>query len=277
MFSQILSFLFVLIFFLSNAQEKTNMFIYDFRYKNDSTSIKLSNEKMVLEISNQDVKFYDYSFLKYDSINKKTGSNWQTNSQTQQMLIRTINSSKNTSYKDIGFDYFLIKSDDVLEWIITDDLKYEGNYKLQKATCTFGKRNWIAWFCNELPFYEGPYKFNGLPGLIFQIHDDKLNFIYSLAKIYTLPYKNETEIFLQTHYGIKPIEIDLIKYNELLLTKYSDPVRVMKDILKNGGVVNINNEIIKTPSQLDVKRKEMMAKIKKYYNPLELDKAVNYE
>lgn len=40
------------------------------------------------------------------------------------------------------------------------------NFKAQKATAKYGGRKWTAWFCQEIPIPNGPYKFGGLPGLI---------------------------------------------------------------------------------------------------------------
>ncbi len=56
------------------------------------------------------------------------------------------------------------------------------NYTLQKATTGFGGRNWTAWFCKDIPFNEGPFKFRGLPGLIFEIQDDKQKLYIHLSK-----------------------------------------------------------------------------------------------
>jgi GLPGLI family protein len=48
---------------------------------------------------------------------------------------------------------------------------------LQKAT-NFGGRLWIiAWFNLEIPINEGPYKFRGLSGLIFEIGDSQTQFM----------------------------------------------------------------------------------------------------
>jgi len=59
----------------------------------------------------------------------------------------------------------------LFEWKIKEETKSIKDYKVQKATTTFAGRDYIAWFAPEIPISDGPYKFNGLPGLILEIYD----------------------------------------------------------------------------------------------------------
>jgi GLPGLI family protein len=56
-------------------------------------------------------------------------------------------------------------------------------YKSQKATCNFGGRSWVAWFAPELPYSDGPYKFNGLPGLIVKISDTRNHYVFEMTEL----------------------------------------------------------------------------------------------
>ncbi len=48
-------------------------------------------------------------------------------------------------------------------------------YKCQRATCRFRGRDFEAWFAPSIPVKRGPWKFQGLPGLILKVYDkDKL-------------------------------------------------------------------------------------------------------
>jgi len=51
----------------------------------------------------------------------------------------------------------------------------------QKATTSFAGRQYIAWFTPEIPVPDGPYKFNGLPGLIIEIADLKDHYHFKLT------------------------------------------------------------------------------------------------
>ncbi|RYY30136.1 MAG: GLPGLI family protein [Sphingobacteriaceae bacterium] len=76
-----------------------------------------------------------------------------------------------------------------LRWTIQEDTLSIGNVRCQKATVNFGNRNWIAWFAPSIPVSDGPYKFCGLPGLIFRIYDVQQYWNFDLV---TLNNKNTT-------------------------------------------------------------------------------------
>ena len=153
---------------------------------------------MALDISRDYVKFYDYEFIRKDSIRKNTGRNLQYFSDSDQALIRKTNSFNNNSYFSSGYDYFLIPSEDKIQWKIEKEKKIIQNHTLQKATTDFGGRKWTAWFENEIPFQEGPYKFRGLPGLIFEICDSENIFHYILIKSENISETYDTSDFRNT-------------------------------------------------------------------------------
>lgn len=59
-----------------------------------------------------------------------------------------------------------------IDWKILEEQKKIGDYMCFKATTNFKKNNYTAWFTLELPFSYGPWKFNGLPGIILEISDN---------------------------------------------------------------------------------------------------------
>ena len=67
--------------------------------------------------------------------------------------------------------------------MLTNDSKYILNHKTYQAKIASGGRNWVAWYSAEIPFADGPYKFNGLPGLIFEITDTENNYSFKLVQI----------------------------------------------------------------------------------------------
>lgn len=79
--------------------------------------------------------------------------------------------------------YRFEESLDLFNWELTGDTGTVCGYKSQKATCNFGGRSWIAWFTPELPYSDGPYKFNGLPGLIVKVSDTRNHYNFELIAI----------------------------------------------------------------------------------------------
>lgn len=59
------------------------------------------------------------------------------------------------------------------EWVVGDSIKQVMGYNCQKAECNFRGRHWIVWFASEIPVSDGPWKLNGLPGLILEAYDDQ--------------------------------------------------------------------------------------------------------
>lgn len=68
-------------------------------------------------------------------------------------------------------------------WEISDETKIISDYKCNKAITTFRGRKYTAWFSSELSINIGPWKFSGLPGLIFEIYDDSKAFSWNISKI----------------------------------------------------------------------------------------------
>ncbi|PWS30665.1 GLPGLI family protein [Pedobacter paludis] len=69
------------------------------------------------------------------------------------------------------------------KWIITKEKRKILNFNCTKAQLNFRGRLYEAWFANDIPIQNGPWKFCGLPGLIIKINDDKKIFTYELTGI----------------------------------------------------------------------------------------------
>jgi len=69
----------------------------------------------------------------------------------------------------------------LVSWSISGDTATKGGLHCQKATAHFKGRNYTAWFCPSLPLHSGPWKLNGLPGVIVEAYDTKkeVQFIFT--------------------------------------------------------------------------------------------------
>ncbi|MGY4537839.1 GLPGLI family protein [Mucilaginibacter sp. UYNi724] len=72
-----------------------------------------------------------------------------------------------------------------ISWKITKDKKDIGKLNCIKAICNFRGRNYEAWFCEEIPVSAGPWKLQGLPGLIIEANDStkQVRFLFQSVEI----------------------------------------------------------------------------------------------
>ena len=67
--------------------------------------------------------------------------------------------------------------------LVNDSVKTVFGYECQLATCHFQGREYKAWYTTEIPYQEGPWKFNGLPGLITEVYDTKNHYHFTLVSV----------------------------------------------------------------------------------------------
>lgn len=84
-----------------------------------------------------------------------------------------------------------------IDWKLSNDTLTISGLKCQKATAHFKGRDYTAWYCTEIPFSSGPWKLNGLPGLIVQASDSKkeINFKFDgFEVVNAADFKKQTPV-----------------------------------------------------------------------------------
>ncbi|NHN26346.1 GLPGLI family protein [Flavobacterium jejuense] len=70
-----------------------------------------------------------------------------------------------------------------INWELVDETKIISSFTCQKAIGKFRGRTYTVWFTNDIPISVGPWKLNGLPGLILEASDTKKQFHFFADKV----------------------------------------------------------------------------------------------
>ena len=111
------------------------------------------------------------------------------------------------------------------KWTVGTETQLILGHKCQKATCNWRGRNFVAWFASDIPVRLGPWKFNGLPGLILKVYDTEKLYVYEAVSLRS------------GNFAIKKRD-----YNEFGKDSrnhiYRLQVAANRDHLKTGGAIN---------------------------------------
>ena len=198
----ILALLFPIITFSQQSNieeiEPTNFLVtYSLLWQQDSTDANfIRQEDMLLFVGKSTSKFTGLNTFRYDTIMRQVSSR----EEIQSLLSDMKNPLPHSAFRYQFFKQYhkekILCIEHTLDgtfryeeklslfnWQLTGDIATIAGYKAQKATTDFGGRSWVAWFSADLPFNDGPYKFNGLPGLIVKVHDTRNHYVFELISV----------------------------------------------------------------------------------------------
>lgn len=188
--------IFIFLFLANFIFGQNKSVLYDYKFIPDSTNKQnVKNELMILNIQKNKSEFY--SFEKYSSDSTLLAESKKGNfamPPNKEMISDRIIKYPNLNHIDymtiMSNDKFVIKQNIDFKWKLENEFSKILNYNVQKATTEFGGRKWTAWFAEDIPIQDGPYKFKNLPGLILKIEDSNQNHIFEIKGI-----KNNTSYF----------------------------------------------------------------------------------
>ena len=166
---------------------------YKFTYVRDTTNrAHPYTENMVLLLGKSASAYRSYDGLVADQQFKKAYAEAVASSPDGRVMINRRGAGSGTQYfqypneqklftKDnLMMDEYLIQgSMPAIDWTISSDTATFGGLHCQKATSHFKGRDYIVWFCPDLPVHAGPWKLNGLPGVIVDAHDTKNEVVFT--------------------------------------------------------------------------------------------------
>ena len=142
----------------------------------------------------------------------------------------------------IKFDTLFVKDKArIISWELLDETKNINSFSCQKAIGNFRGRTYTVWFTNDIPVSLGPWKLNGLPGLILEATDSLNQFQFFAEKIELQMEVNtlDTRGFFN-HTYITPIQerIIYVSFVELMFKEITTKIR---SSMPRGVVSTTNN------------------------------------
>lgn len=190
-FSVFLSLIISISALAQNTDQALARVYYKFSHMRDTTERdQFFEEHMVLITGRNAAVYLSYdrllqadrlaNFLKEQT---KANGGTLTNIVMQKGIMKSVsstdyytfaNENKAFSTEYMNMNKYLIPDELApVKWSIKQDTMNISGLSCRKALTYFKGRNWIAWYAVDLPFVSGPWKLNGLPGLIIEAYDER--------------------------------------------------------------------------------------------------------
>lgn len=138
-------------------------------------------------------------------------------------------------------DEYKVSDGRKIDWKILPDQQKIGEFNAQKAVGNFAGRQWIAWFTTEIPIQDGPYKFNGLPGLIVKIEDRTNSHSFVLKEVKRLKAE-DVWISDDNRKRYDPLIIlSQDKYKKQFIDARNNPTKGMRQLMSRGDSVKFTD------------------------------------
>ena len=192
--------------------------------------------------------FYNYVYYNTDSTmsaikevsDRNGGVNFDFNTLKNYNWNKGILSQNNNLFSIEIFDGDSYKFNDPinLKWELSNEQKKCGDYNCQKATTKFKGREWEAWFTKDVPLNISPYKFSGLPGIIYEINDKTNSYKFTIIGLKKI---NDNPPYYPSSFK-KSIPTSKRKYLQAFQNFKTDPAKKLRDgflVTESGETIEI--------------------------------------
>lgn len=245
----------------------------------DSTgAYQYDTDEMRLDIGTKISRFYSYTNEHYDSLLDKYAERGDVqvlpDSETgslQWVIYKNFPDGKTQVLDNVFIDEFkIIEPTQQPEWqmvegayqpkweVIADSVVTILGYKCQMARTRFKGREWWAWFAEDIPLDNGPWKLCGLPGLILRAFDSEQQYMFEAVGLQQL--KGTADIVYKAKYE---------KYEPISMKQFVElrsKVTPMDAFSAKGIKISVDT------SAADVDKNELMQHLngRTPYNPIEI-------
>lgn len=190
-----------------------NRFQYQLIFKIDTLNKDfVQNEVFNLDYSDGKTIFYPDVYVKADSVAERGGRVSIILNHKIDFVVVKNHKTQEMSFQDmLGMLRLSTIEPREMKWNILSETKKVDAYILRKATTEFAGRKWTAWFSEDIKINDGPYKFKGLPGLIFNVEDSAKDYIFELINIQKIEKPMKLEFLDKLKLNAKSVDYERYK------------------------------------------------------------------
>ena len=232
-----LKYLFLILPIIGFAQDAVRV-EYEVRQEFDRSNIKQTSARMEEMLVNSENKRYYFelfvnatnsNFTEIERINNEQGRGISVGllSNVSSNIYKDFNSKELYENNKMKPKLFIKDSIQTFPWVLSKEESTILGNKVRKATYTNLTQTVEAWYAPDLPFRDGPSRFNGLPGLILKIK-------------FKLPFTSDMDTNVSfTAIDVKPYagKIELPNKSKKV-TKEEYDKEIEKSMGKSGGIIN---------------------------------------
>ena len=160
----------------STRSQTTYECLYDYQVKNakgDSDTYST-----ILQIGGRMAKFMDYSSFQVDSVSQlkdaigEVVDKYRKQEQHNEFFFdQTVYQNQPTGHQTVYSvispnTYSYAEKSPSIQWTLIEESDTICGYACKKAFGSYGGKMWTVWYAQEIPVPFGPWKLNGLPGLV---------------------------------------------------------------------------------------------------------------
>ena len=185
-------------------------------------------EQMLLQVGAKCSAFFSYDTYQIDSMvaarMAQGGNNVQIprSSKVRWSLFKNYPAIGSTTYLDkVANDKYAVEEKMTLpQWqLVPDSSATVLGYACHQAVATFRGRTWKAWYAEDIPVDDGPWKLCGLPGLILKAADAQSEFVFMAVGL-----QQVRAVKPMTYKGDTYTRIDRRALNKIYKSYYADAI-----------------------------------------------------
>lgn len=250
---------------------------YQYNKHEYKDSLDIVTQYTYLRIGKENSLFFSEAAYKSDSIMTKNDIDGKKidfkNLPDDRLGLFIKKNIKSESLLCYSFEFithqFQYKESPNFKWNITNESKHILGKKVILAKTSYAGRDYEAYFAPEIPIQDGPYKFFGLPGLILEIYDVKLDHHFLAIGISTTSIIDVNHILENEKF----VELSKPKYLKMKKDFQQAPLNEMRAMMKTANITerrDANGNMVNIPDLM----KNMEAKMIKEFerkNEIELN------